>query len=207
VLGVRLTVSERDALARAASRLRAGSYTVLGVRLTVSERDALARAASRLRAGSYSRRQFLGTAGALVGGALLGGCGAKEAGKEPPTDAEVLGGLLRRELAAGAAVVGVTGSELIARQDVLHARRLASLAGIDQPEAAAAVDLTTALARKQDAVFAYVEALPRLADPEARVLVMQVAASEAEHLAALRLAAGVDPVPDPFVGFTEGMAP
>jgi TAT (twin-arginine translocation) pathway signal sequence len=150
-----------------------------------------------------SRRQFLGTAGALVGGALLGGCGAEEAGKEPPTDAEVLAGLLRRERAAGAAVIGVPGAELIARQDGLHARRLASLAGIDHAESTEAVELPTALARKQEAVFAYVEALPRLADPEVRVLVMQLAASEAEHLAALRLATGAEPVPDGFGGFME----
>ena len=153
-----------------------------------------------------TRRRFLGAAGALVGGVLLGGCGAEEAGKDPPTDAEVLDGLLQRELAAGAAVIGVADSELIARQDALHARRLAAGSGGDVREdpPAAAQDVTTALARKQEAVFAYVEALPRLADPELRVLVMQIAASEAAHLAALRLAAGEDPVPDPFAGFTEG---
>jgi hypothetical protein len=152
-----------------------------------------------------TRRRFLGAAGALVGGVLLGGCGADEAGKEPPTDAEVLDALLRRELAAGAAVIGVAGSELIARQDAMHARRLAAGAGagpLDPP--AAAQDVATALARKQEAVFAYVEALPRLVNPELRVLVMQIAASEAEHLAALRLATGEEPVPDPFAGFTEG---
>jgi rubrerythrin len=55
-------------------------------------------------------------------------------------------------------------------------------------------------------VFAYVAALPRIADPDLRVLVMQVAASEAEHLAALRLAAGEEPVPDAFAGFTEAPA-
>jgi hypothetical protein len=156
-----------------------------------------------------SRRRFLGAAGALVGGVLLGGCGAEEAGKAPPTDSEVLRGLLRHELAAGAAVIGVAGSELIARQDALHARRLASMAGVDgiDQQPAAAAELPAALTRKQEAVFAYVEALPRLADPQLRVLVMQLAASEAEHLAALRLAAGDEPVPDPFAGFTEGMAP
>jgi hypothetical protein len=153
------------------------------------------------------RRAFLRAAGALVGGALLGGCGAEEASKEPPTDVEVLEGLLERERAAGAAVIGVTGAELIARQDMLHARRLATLAGIDPTGSTEAVDLRTALARKQEAVFAYVEALPRLADPEVRVVVMQLAASEAGHLAALRLATGENPVPDPFAGFTEGMAP
>ena len=58
-----------------------------------------------------------------------------------------------------------------------------------------------------EAVFAYVEALPRLSDPELRVLVMQIAAEEAEHLAALRLAAGDEPVPDAFAGFTAPGAP
>ena len=51
-------------------------------------------------------------------------------------------------------------------------------------------------------MYDYVAALPRLADPELRVLVMELLASEAEHLAALRLAAGEDPVPDAFAGFT-----
>jgi hypothetical protein len=121
----------------------------------------------------------------------------------------VLAGLLPLELAAGAAVIGVAGSELIARQDELHARRLAGASGTDlgRETRAAAQGAATALARKQEAVFAYVEALPRLADPEARVLVMQLAASEAEHLAALRLAMGDDPVPDPFAGFTDGIRP
>jgi hypothetical protein len=181
---------------------------VLGVRLTVSKYDRGIRAASRLRAGSYSRRRFLGAAGALLGGALIGGCGAEEAGKSPPTDAEVLEGLLRRERAAGAAVIGVSGSELIARQDALHARRLASLARADVGRGSTeAVELPEALVRKQQAVFAYVEAVPRLADPDLRVLVMQLAASEAEHLAALRLAAGQEPVPDAFAGFTESSSP
>jgi hypothetical protein len=151
-----------------------------------------------------TRRRFLGAAGALVGGALLGGCGVEEAGKAPPTDAEVLDGVLRRELAAGAAVIGVPGSELIARQDAQHARRLASLAGADIDHMATeAVELPEALRRKQQAVFAYVEAVARLADPDLRVLAMQLAASEAEHLAALRLAAGEEPAPDPFAGFAE----
>jgi hypothetical protein len=181
---------------------------VLGVRLSGWEYDVVARAASRLRAGRYSRRGLiLGAAGALVGGTLLGGCGVDEAGKAPPSDAEVLDGLLQRELAAGAAVIGVAGSELIARQDALHARRLAARAGADlsgRPPAAA--DVASALARKQEAVFAYVQAVPRLRDPQLRVLVMQLAASEAEHIAALRLATGEEPVPDAFAGFVEAKA-
>ena len=51
-------------------------------------------------------------------------------------------------------------------------------------------------------MFDYVAALPQLADPELRVLVMELLASEAEHIAALRMAAGDEPVPDAFAGFT-----
>jgi hypothetical protein len=151
-----------------------------------------------------SRRRFLGAAGALAG-VLLTGCGRDAAREEQPPDAEVLSGLLRRELEGGAAVSGVAGAALIAHQDGLHAERLAELSGAGTVAArsGAAADLPAALARKQEGVFAYIAALPRLADPDLRVLVMQVAASEAEHLAALRLAAGEEPVPDAFAGFTE----
>jgi hypothetical protein len=86
-----------------------------------------------------------------------------------------------------------------------HAQRLAALAGVPVPASGsdAAVDLATGLARKQEAVFDYVAALPRLADPDARVAVMQILASEAGHIAALRQADGTVPVPDAFAGFTE----
>jgi hypothetical protein len=153
---------------------------------------------------SLSRRRFLGVAA----GVLLTGCGRDAAREQPPADAEVLTGLLRRELEGGAAVAGVAGAALIARQDRLHAERLAELsgAGTVATRSGVAADLPAALARKQEGVFAYVAALPRIADPDLRVLVMQVAASEAEHLAALRLAAGEEPVPDAFAGFTEAPA-
>jgi len=152
---------------------------------------------------SLSRRRFLGAAGVLAG-ALLTACGRDAAREQPPADAAVIGALLERELAAGAAVAGVAGAAAIARQDELHAERLGRLSG---PGAAAQLsaagdDLRAALARKQEGVFAYVDALPRLADADLRVLVMQLAASEAEHLAALRLAAGNEPVPDAFAGFS-----
>jgi hypothetical protein len=147
-----------------------------------------------------TRRGFLGAAGTLI----LTGCGVDEAGKEPPTDAEVLAALLPVELAAGGAVIGSPIAELLVRQDAQHARKLAALAGTQpgRPDPAA-IDLATALDRKQQAVFAYVQALPRLTDPDARVTVMQILAGEAEQLAALRLAAGREPVPDPFAGFVE----
>jgi hypothetical protein len=152
---------------------------------------------------SLTRRRFLGMAGALAG-ALLSACGRDAARARPPADADVIGALLRRERIAGAAVAGLAGAAAIARQDELHARRLARLSGAapaTRPSAEAPGDLSVALTRKQEAVFAYVRALPRLEDPDLRVLVMQLAASEAEHLAALRLGAGLEPVPDAFAGF------
>jgi hypothetical protein len=192
VLGVRLTWPGQRAIARAASRLRSGGYS-LGVRLTWPEQQAITRAASRLRSGSYSRRGFLGAAGALVG-VLWAGCGRDEARMEPPSDAEVLRGLLRREAAAAGAASGV-----VARQDAEHLDELAARAGVAPPEPPGGGD---AVSLKQLAVFGYVDALPKLSDPELRVLVMQIAASEAEHIAALRLEAGEEPVPDAFAGFT-----
>jgi hypothetical protein len=145
-----------------------------------------------------SRRRFLGAAGALAG-ALWVGCGRDDAREQPPSDAQVLAGLLEREAAAAAAVGGVAGAAAIARQDREHLERLASLAGVAAPAASGGGD---AVALKQLAVFGYIDALPKLSDPELRVLVLQVAASEAAHLAALRLEAGEEPVPDAFAGFT-----
>jgi hypothetical protein len=155
----------------------------------------------------YSRRGFLVVAGAFAG-ALLAGCGRDAARERPPTDAEVIGGLLERERAAGAAVAAVAGAGAVAMQDELHAGRLTQLAGThagaaDAPAGSGPGGLATALGREQESLFAYVAALPRLADPDLRVLAMQLAASEAEHMAALRLAAGREPAPDAFAGFTE----
>jgi hypothetical protein len=150
-----------------------------------------------------TRRGFL--LGVSAAGVLLSGCGVDEAGTAPPTDADVLGGLLDVEAAAGAAVIGSPVAELLARQDERHAGRLAELAGVAPPLPGSreAVELSTALARKQEAVFAYVAALPAIAEPDTRVALMQILASEAGHMAALREAAGDDAVPDPFAGFTE----
>jgi hypothetical protein len=140
-----------------------------------------------------SRRGFLGAAAA---GVLWAGCGRDDARREPPSDAEVVSGLLRREAAAAGAAAGA-----IARQDARHLRDLAARAGVAAPVPVGGGD---ALALKQLALFGYVDALPKLADPGLRVLVMQVAASEAAHMAALRLEAGEEPVQDAFAGFTVG---
>jgi hypothetical protein len=102
-------------------------------------------------------------------------------------------------------VIGSPVAELLVRQDARHVERLAVLAGVPAPARGsdAAVDLATGLARKQAAVFAYVAALPQLVDPGARVAVMEILGSEAEHVAALRQGNGATPVPDAFAGFTE----
>jgi hypothetical protein len=94
-------------------------------------------------------------------------------------------------------------------QDARHVARLRRevIARGGRPDPAGAAVASSgpggAQVSKQQAVFAYVAALPRLSDPELRVLVMQLAASEAAQLAALRLDAGEEPVPDAFAGFTE----
>ena len=129
-----------------------------------------------------TRRALLG-AGAL----LLVGCG-------PPDEPEVN-------------AANVWGEQLRASQ-----RALASypdpgalrtvLAGLGATPSAPEPDPAPALERKQQNVYDYVAVLPQLADPDLRVLVMELAASEAEHLAALRLEAGDEPVPDAFAGFT-----
>jgi hypothetical protein len=149
---------------------------------------------------ALTRRGFLGASAAAL---LLAGCGADEAERKPPSADAVLRDLLAAEVAAGAAVIGSPVAELLVAQDERHAQRLAALAGVTTPTAGEAVDLATGLARKQQAVFTYVDALPKLADPEVRVAVMEILASEAEHIAALRQAAGAQPVPDAFAGYTE----
>ena len=157
---------------------------------------------------ALSRRRFLGAAGGLAG-ALVAGCGAEEAAEAPPSDADVLAGLLRHEQALVTAPAGDTAAARAVRdQDRRHVGRLTRALSERGGAAGAppAGDPASVPARKQQAVFVHVEALPRLSDPELRVLVMQIAASEAAHLAALRLAAGEEPVPDAFAGFTEAGA-
>jgi len=148
---------------------------------------------------SLRRREFLGV---MAAGVLVGGCAGEREPAVPP-DADVLGPLLAGEYAVLAAI-GDDPSSVVAGQDRGHVRRLrrAIVAAGGNPEGFAGGDPGTVLERKQQNVYDYVAALPRLADPDLRVLVMELLASEAEHLAALRLATGEDPVPDAFAGFT-----
>jgi hypothetical protein len=141
---------------------------------------------------------------------LLGGCGADEAAEPVPSDADVLRDLLRREEATVAALAGGSAAARAVRdQDRRHAARLArelARLGTDGAPMPPSGDPPGAGARKQEEVFAGVEALPKLSDPDLRVLLMRIAASDAGHIAALRLAAGAEPVPDAFAGFTEAAA-
>ena len=148
-----------------------------------------------------TRREFLGAA--VAAGVFVSGC-AGEAEPALPPDADVLATLLVGERAAVAALAGVAAATAIRDQDRRHAARLrAALAGLGGAGGAVpAPDPEDAGERKQQNVYDYVAALPRLADPDLRVMVMELLASEAEHLAALRIATGQDPVPDAFAGFT-----
>ena len=87
----------------------------------MSKADRIDRAASRLRAGSYSRREFLG--GLLAAGALVSGCAGEEEPAVPP-DAALLAPLLAGERAAVAALATVAGATAIRDQDRRHAARL-----------------------------------------------------------------------------------
>ena len=158
------------------------------------------RAAPGLGAGGCSRRAFLGAA--LAAGVLVSGCAGEEEPAVAP-DAALLGPLLAGEHAAVAALGAVAGAAAIRDQDRRHAARLrAAIEALGATPGAPGDDPSPALERKQRNVYDYVAALPRLADPELRVLVMELLASEAEHIAALRMAAGDVPVPDAFAGFT-----
>ena len=149
-----------------------------------------------------NRREFLGGA-IIAAGALVSGC-AGEAEPAVPPDAALLAPLLAGERAAVTALATVAGAAAVRDQDRRHAARLRSvLAALGATADAPEPDPLPALERKQQNVYDYVAVLPQLADPDLRVLVMELAASEAEHLAALRLEAGDEPVvPDAFAGFT-----
>jgi hypothetical protein len=166
----------------------------------VSKADRIDKAASGLCAGGSSRREFLG--GILAAGVLVSGCAGEQDPAVPP-DAALLAPLLAGERAAVTALATVAGAAAVRDQDRRHVARLRTvLAAMGATPDAPGPDPAPALERKQQNVYDYVAVLPQLADPDLRVLVMELAASEAEHLAALRLEAGEPAVPDAFAGFT-----
>jgi hypothetical protein len=172
------------------------------------------------RPAGLSRRRLL-EAGALAGAAvLLGACGAEDARPGPRAEARVLAGLLARERDAiaglGAAVETLDGAAAASARRLLahdrrHARALAgalAARGATPPPSRPAFStpgggsapLPHALARKEAALAAYVQALGALGDPGLRVRLMEIAAAEAEHAAVLRMLLGRDPAPDAFGG-------
>jgi hypothetical protein len=161
-----------------------------------------------------TRRAFIGAAGASLI-AVAAGCGGEDAAPEAGrADAALIGGMLARERAAaqelrGLAARGGRGAEAIGRaraHDEAHARRLAAalrkLGGrtpaTAAPGAAATTPLVAALAIKEDLYARYLEEMPLLRAAALRRLVVEIAVVEAEHVAALRAAAGADPLDDPF---------
>jgi Ferritin-like domain len=161
-----------------------------------------------------TRRAFLGAAGVSLA-ALVAGCGGEDkAVADARADAQVLSALLARERGAVARLAvlrkpGERGAAEIARaraHDEAHVRRLSTELGrlggerpaADNGAMPAGTPLAGALAVKQDLYARYLDALGRLRAARVRVLVVSIAAVEAEHIAALRAAAGADPLDDAF---------
>jgi hypothetical protein len=161
-----------------------------------------------------TRRAFLGAAGVTLV-ALASGCGGEDqAAPDAPADADLVGELLARERAAIGILAslrkpGERGASEIARSrahDGAHARRLrAELARLGGKEPAPAgwtvapdTPLAGALAVKQDLYARYLDALGQLRAARVRALVVSIAAVEAQHVSALRAAAGADPLDGAF---------
>ena len=148
-----------------------------------------------------TRRGFLGVSAAV----LLAGCGVDEAAEEPPSDAEVLAGLLEPERAAGAAVIGSPVAELLARQDARHSSGWAPSRAYrrrrQEPTPRSTWPPGSRASRTPCSPTS--PRCPSSLIPTRGSRVMQILASEAEHIAALRQGNGADPVPDAFAGFME----
>jgi rubrerythrin len=146
----------------------------------------------------------------------LAGCGraAKptpmstvDAGTQREGDVEVLGFLLAYER-QGVALYARGGDPLLAtllereRGHVAQLERALRALGGPQP---APLPLPPgrglALARRVEdtALAAYLDAIPKLADPALRALCARIVTDEAEHLAAVRLRLGEPAAPEPFV--------
>ena len=142
---------------------------------------------------------------AAAGGLLLSGCGRASSGGDSASktdrgtqiegDIEVLSGLLELEQQAHAFYTGARGEHFaqIAAHEAEHVRRLdqalQELGGKPQPTAAAFAnsDAPGVFAAKLEntLVAAYLDAIPKLADPKWRSLAAQIVAVEAEHLAVI----------------------
>jgi hypothetical protein len=159
-----------------------------------------------------TRRAFLGAAGVSMA-ALATGCGGEDkAAADARADGDVMSALLARERAAVERLKGLEKGRGAAeitrarRHDEAHVRRLEAelkRLGGERPAAdngamAAATPLIGALAVKQDLYARYLDAMGRLRAARLRSLVVSIAVVEAEHIAALRAAAGANPLDNPF---------
>lgn len=174
-----------------------------------------------------TRRRLLALVPAGAAGVVLAGCsgggepGGGSAAQRAEVDVELLNAVLDLEhttvAAYGAAAARLRGDLVrvgrrFREHEREHAARLArlvrELGGAPRPPRSA-YDLPALrdeagalrlVAELEDAsVAAYIDALPRLSQPELRGELAGIVAAEAEHLAILHEALGQEPVPQPFV--------
>ena len=163
---------------------------------------------------SLTRRGALAAAASVT----LAGCGATSkqgsAGPRDITDAghkddvELLTALLTLKAQAAASYHSGRGKLLarLAQQEDEHAHaveRAIRAAGGKPPNAFTLVHagepLAQAHTRELTMIALGIDALPKLADPKLRVLLSSILTSDGEHLAAITLAQGGDPVPEAFI--------
>lgn len=177
---------------------------------------------------ALSRRRFIAVS-ATAGSALaLAGCSDEAPGpvavgpnESDAADVEILNAALDLEWRAVAAYKAAAGllsgaalrsAKLLLEHEQEHVDGLAAairdLGGTPnraqrsyelprlrtQPQA-----LRFAIALEQDAIAAYIDALPKLSDPDLRATAASIATAEAEHVALLRIALGQSPLREAFV--------
>jgi rubrerythrin len=182
----------------------------------------------RLR-GPHTRRRFIRAWGAgAAGAALLGGCADDrsnlvESGPDESdaADVELLNvavDLEHRAVAAYKAVAGTASGaalraiKLVLEQEQEHVDGLAAairdLGGTPNRARhsyelprwrSQAQALRFAIALEDDAIAAYIDALPKLTDRDLRATATSILTNEAEHIALLRGALGEPQVPAAFV--------
>lgn len=177
--------------------------------------------------GGVGRRGFLRLSGAsaVVGSSLVlgacGGSGKAGSGRELGADADILNGAIdleHRSIAAYrlglprlASATRITARHLL-EQEHAHASTLGVSVRLigghaNQPEGdyrlPAVSDAKSALelfVRMADVAAAYyLDAIPKIANPELRAQAATILANEAEHLAVLNQALGRPPAPRAFV--------
>ena len=173
---------------------------------------------------STTRRSLLATAAGIVAAGGLEACGGggttAAGGPERTDDAEVINGAIDIEYLAAAsyaaAIPHLSGRDAalarrVREHELAHAQALSSLiremgavpnqarASYPQPPRGRRAEILAFLAGVENLAIAYyVDAVPKLSGP-LRHVALGVVASEAEHLAAVRLALGLAGAPQAFV--------